>query len=436
MSEFKPQERILSLDAFRGLTIAAMVLVNNPGTWSAIYGPLRHAPWHGITPTDHIFPFFLFIVGVAIPVAFTKRLAESPKRELYRKILVRSAAIFASGWAISAIPFFVIAETTIPWPLKWLAVLAIVAALFFLYIRKFKIVAALVAVWAVIILGFYFSGWEVTPYNVAGMRIFGVLQRIAVCYLFASVIFINFGWKAQVIITAALLLGYWALMTLVPVPGCDVTSINDKACNLAAWLDRTVLTEAHIWRGGKVYDPEGILSSVPAIATTLIGVLTGSKLIAKGDAAEDEVRSSMQTAARMFFWGTILLALGWSWSLVFPLNKSLWTSSYAVYTGGLALLTLGVCYYLIDVLRYKRWAKPFIIFGVNALALFVFSGILARMLGIIQFADLSLQQWIYQTFFLTWLSPLNASLAYALSFIILWFFLMWLLYRRRVFIKI
>ena len=144
MSEFKPQERILSLDAFRGLTIAAMIPVNNPGTWSSIYGPLRHAEWHGITPTDYIFPFFLFIVGVAIPVAFTKRLAESPKQELYRKILFRSAAIFASGWAISAIPFFVIGETTIPWPLKWLAVLSIVAALFFLYIRKFKIVAALV----------------------------------------------------------------------------------------------------------------------------------------------------------------------------------------------------------------------------------------------------------------------------------------------------
>ena len=436
MSEFKPQERILSLDAFRGLTIAAMILVNNPGTWSSIYGPLRHAEWHGITPTDYIFPFFLFIVGVAIPVAFTKRLAESPKRELYRKILFRSAAIFASGWAISAIPFFVIGETTIPWPLKWLAVLSIVAALFFLYIRKFKIVAALVAVWAVIVFGFYFSGWEVTPYNVAGMRIFGVLQRIAICYLFASIIFLNFGWKAQVVITAVLLLGYWALMTLIPVPGCDIATINDKACNLAAWLDRTILTEAHIWRGGKVYDPEGILSSVPAIATTLIGVLTGSKLIANGEAADDESQTPMQRAARMFFWGTILLALGWSWSLVFPLNKSLWTSSYAVYTGGLALLTLGVCYYLIDVLRYKRWAKPFIVFGVNALALFVFSGIMARMFGIIKIGELSLQQWIYQTLFLTWLSPINASLAYALTFVLFWFVLMWLLYRRRIFIKI
>src|SRR5690606_25611434 len=146
--------------------------------------------WHGITPTDYIFPFFLFIVGVAIPVAFTKRLAESPRRDLYRKILFRSAAIFGRGLAIAAIPFFVLGETAVPEPLKGLAVLSIVAALFFLYIRKYRIFTALVAVWAVIVFGFYFSGWEVTPYNLAGMRIFGVLQRIAVCYLFASIIFL------------------------------------------------------------------------------------------------------------------------------------------------------------------------------------------------------------------------------------------------------
>jgi predicted acyltransferase len=281
MSDTTTQERIISLDAFRGMTIAAMVLVNNPGTWSAIYGPLRHAEWHGITPTDYIFPFFLFIVGVAIPVAFTKRLAETTKRALYRKIVFRFAAIFASGLAISAVPLFVINETAIPWPLKWLAVLAIVAALYFLYVRKFLIAFILIGVWALIVLGFYFGGWDVTPYNFAGMRIFGVLQRIAVCYLVASIIFLNFGWKAQVVITAVLLLAYWALMTLVPVPGCDVTTINDKACNLAAWLDRTILTENHIWRAGKVYDPEGILSTMPAIATTLIGVLTGKWLLQK-----------------------------------------------------------------------------------------------------------------------------------------------------------
>jgi predicted acyltransferase len=144
----------------------------------------------------------------------------------------------------------------------------------------------------------------------------------------------------------------------------------------------------------------------------------------------------LRKATGLFFAGTALLALGWTWSLAFPLNKALWTSSYAVYTGGLALLTLGVCYYLIDVLRYKRWAKPFVVFGVNALALFVFSGIMARMLGIIKVGDLSLQQWIFQNLFLTWASPLNASLAYAIAFIIFWFFLMWLLYRRRIFIKL
>src|SRR5690606_24017386 len=188
--------------------------------------------------------------------------------------------------------------------------------------------------------------------------------------------------------------------------------------------------ESHIWRAGKVYDPEGILSTVPAIATTLIGVLTGKWLLQKekGEGRKDKWEdvasintaeltshpgySALRTATGLFFAGTILLALGWAWSLVFPLNKSLWTSSYAVYTGGLALLTLGVCYYLIDVLRYKRWAKPFVVCGVNALALFVFSGIMARMLAIIKVGDLSLQQWIFQNLFLAWAAPQNASLAY------------------------
>jgi predicted acyltransferase len=456
MSATEHSNRLVSLDAFRGITIAGMVLVNNPGTWSAIYGPLKHAEWHGITPTDYVFPFFLFIVGVAIPIALQKRIDEGMTRGVYVKILSRSAAIFATGLAISALPLFVIGETTVPWPLKWLSALSIIAALYFLFVRKFKIAFALIGLWAVILGGAYLAGYTVMPYNFAGMRIPGVLQRIAVCYLIASIVFLHTSWRMQAAIGVALLLVYWLLMTAVPVPDCEAATINDKACNLAAWLDRTILTEAHIWRAGKVYDPEGILSTIPAIVTTLSGVLTGSWLtrptLRMGsppvaddvDAEQSEIqnpKAKIETALGIFFFGTVLLAVGWSWSLLFPLNKSLWTSSYVVYSSGLALLTLGVCYYLIEIRGYKRWAKPFVVFGVNALALFVFSGIMARILGIIRVAgpegkDISLQQWIFNNLFLSWAEPVNASLAYAVTFILFWLVLMWLLYRRRILIKV
>ena len=272
------------------------------------------------------------------------------------------------------------------------------------------------------------------------MRIPGVLQRIAVCYLVTSLIFIHTNWKQQIAISVALLLLYWIVMTIVPVPGCDVTTIDDKACNLAAWLDRSILTEAHMWRSAKVFDPEGILSTIPAIVTTLSGVLTGTWITRRTD--DRDSKFAFETVAGLFFAGTVLLAAGWSWSLVFPLNKSLWTSSYVFYTSGLALLTLACCYWLIDIKGYRRWAWPFAVFGVNALTLFVFSGIMARALGMIRLAgpeegkEISLQQWIFQNAFLSWASPINASLAYAVSFILLWLFLMWLLYRKGIYIKI
>lgn len=446
--------RLISLDVFRGLTIAGMVLVNNPGTWSAIYSPLEHAPWHGITPTDYIFPFFLFIVGVAIPIALGKRVKAGITRDVYFKIISRSFVIFVLGILISAIPFFSFSETQIPHFLKVLIVLGYSAALF-LYLWD-KPLAALItaAVTAAVVTGFWSAGYVVVPYNLATMRIPGVLQRIAVCYLIVSLIFLHTNWKQQAVIGVVLLLLYWLLMSVVPVPGCEITTVDDKACNLAAWLDRIILTEPHMWRQAKVFDPEGILSTMGAIATTISGVLTGTWLMRNDERGmmNDEERegedpkltvhhSSLHKALGLFFAGTVLLAAGWSWSLLFPLNKSLWTSSYVLYTSGLALLTLACCYYVIDILGYKRWAKPFVIFGVNALALFVFSGLMARLMGMIKLAgpegkDISLQGWIFNHIYLAVWSPINASLAYAISFILFWLFLMWLLYRRRIFIKV
>lgn len=448
----EPPNRLVSLDVFRGMTIAGMVLVNNPGTWSAIYGPLKHAEWHGITPTDYIFPFFLFIVGVAIPIALKKRMQNGVTHDLYFKIVQRAATIFALGLLMSMIPFFQFNDTTgIPYAIKILLVLSFSAALLLYLLEKKKAAAITAGASALVILGFYIAGANIVWYNFSTMRIPGVLQRIAICYLIVSIIFLHTNWKQQLAIAVGLLLIYWLLMTLVPVPGCDITTIDDKACNLAAWVDRTILTESHMWRSAKVFDPEGILSTIPAIVTTLSGVLAGSWITRSSknvDAGSEEKsaignpQSTIETAAGLFFAGTVLLAVGWWWSLLFPLNKSLWTSSYVAYTSGLALLTLGFCYWLIDIKGYKRWAWPFVVFGVNALALFVFSGIMARLLGMIRVAgpeegkDITLQQWIFNSAFLSWVSPINASLAYALCFILFWLFLMWLLYRKDVYLKV
>lgn len=375
----------MSLDVFRGITIAGMILVNNPGTWSAIYPPLEHAEWNGATPTDFIFPFFLFIVGVSITLALGKRVeAGGINRDVYLKIIKRAGLIFLLGLFLAAFPFYNFSKG------HWL--------------------------------------------DVSTLRIMGVLQRIAVCYLIAALIFLHTNWKQQAIIAVSLLLVYWALMTLIAVPGCELTTFNDKACNLAAYIDRTILTENHIWRQAKVYDPEGLLSTIPAIATTLAGVLTGHWLRRKIDDSEK--------VSAIFFFGIGLTAAGWIWNFWFPINKALWTSSYVFYMSGLALCFLGFCYWLIDIKNYKKWTKPFVIFGVNALALYVGSGIMARLLGIIKLSGgdagqtISLQEAIFNNVFLPVASPVNASLMFAISFILVWLFLMWLLYRKGIYIKV
>ncbi len=427
------------------MTIAGMVLVNNPGG-SPVYWPLDHAEWNGLTPTDWIFPFFLFIVGVSISISLGKRVTQKPDAQAYWKIVSRSATIYLLGAAISIIPFFQFQATDAPDAIKILVWLAFAAALYFLLLRNFKIAAAFVVVGLLGIAGLNLAGYNVVPYNYGTLRIFGVLQRIAVCYLVTSLIFLHTNWKQQVGIAVVLLLGYWLVMTVIPVPGCDITSISDKACNLAAYIDRSVLTENHIWRGGKVYDPEGILSTIPAIVTTISGVLTGRWLVSEPGAEAtgfppDANANSLNKVSGLFFFGVALLALGLIWNSYFPMNKALWTSSYVLATTGIALLTLGFCYWLIDIKGYRKWAKPFEIFGSNALALFVFTGIFARMIAAYRVtgADgqlISSQRWVVNHVYLPIWNPIDASLAFAISFILFWLFLMWLLYRKRIYIKV
>ena len=358
------------MDALRGLTVAAMVLVNNPGTWRAIYPPLRHAAWHGWTPTDVIFPFFVFIVGVAIPLALGPRLERGERSAVLRKVVRRSIVIFGLGIILNGFPW----------------------------------------------------------YDWATMRIPGVLQRIAVCYLAAAVIYLFTSTRAQAVFTAVLLVGYWLVMTLVPVPGYGAGDLG-PAGNLAAYIDRAVLGP-HIWHYAKVYDPEGILSTVPAIATALLGVLTGTAL--RGGRSTDVV------AGRLAIGGIAGIVAGELWGFWFPINKSLWTSSYVVLTAGLALIALALCYWLVEVRAYRRWAIPFAVLGVNALILFFLSTLVARLLSIIRVGaeGASLQTVLFDRVFAPLASPVNASLAFAVTYVIVWWAIMWMLDRWNIRVRV
>jgi len=360
--------RLLSLDVFRGITVAAMVLVNNPGTWRAVYGPLRHADWHGWTPTDLIFPFFLFIVGVAIPFGLGRRLEVGHARgQVVLRVLRRALVIFLLGLVLHA----------------------------------------------------------VSNPDLATIRIPGVLQRIAVCYLVASLAFLFGGWRFQLGLAAVALLGYWAALTLIPVPGFGAGDLG-KEGNLAAWIDRSVLG-THIWRVGRVYDPEGILSTIPAIATTLFGALTGQWL--RG------VSVSAAIAGRLLLSGVAAVVIGLVWGRWFPINKALWTSSYVAFTAGAALLGLAACYWLIEIRRSRWWTGPFRILGVNALAVFFLSTLLAILLARISIPGTdgrphSLQAIVFDALFAPWTSPAAASLAWAAANVVLWLVILWPFSRR------
>ena len=359
--------RLVSLDVFRGMTIAGMILVNNPGDWGAIYSPLEHASWHGWTPTDLVFPFFLFIVGVSITLALGRRATSTEnKRDLYVKIIRRTLIIFALGLVLGGFPY----------------------------------------------------------YDLNTIRIPGVLQRIAVCYLVASVIFLNTRWRTQAIIAAALLILYCVIMNYVPVPGFGAGNLGMEG-NLAAYVDRRVLG-GHTWK--PLYDPEGILSTIPAIATALCGVLTGHLLRSK--------RAALEKVSAMFVAGLAALVAGWVWGFWFPVNKALWTSSYVLVTAGMALQFLAFCYWLIDVKGYKSWAKPFLIFGSNALILYFLAELFSNIIGVVTLGGVDLKSWLYDSLYASWASPLNASLMFAISIVLLWLGVMTILYRKKIFIKV
>jgi len=363
--------RLVSLDAFRGLTIAGMVLVNQPGSWAYVYPPLAHAEWNGWTPTDLIFPYFLFIVGVAIPFSFARRLSEGAGRaDLMRHVARRSVILIALGLAMRAIPDF----------------------------------------------------------DFGDMRLAGVLQRIGLVYFAAAGSYVLLSQRARWVLAPTLLLGYWALMTLVPVPGYGAGDLSPDG-NLAAYLDR-ILMPGRLYQG--TWDPEGFLSTVPAVGTSLLGIFTGEWLRSRHDRTELTVGLLVN--------GVVLIGLGLLWNTAFPINKNLWSSSYVVFTAGTALLLFGALYWLIDVKgRRGPWETWMVVYGMNAIAVFVASGMLTKTLVRIRVGGAdgtSLYNWIYETLFRSWAGDYNGSLAFAVSYVLFWLGLMWLLHRRRIYIKI
>jgi predicted acyltransferase len=394
-----PRERLLALDAFRGLTIAGMLLVNNPGSWSAIYPPLEHAEWHGWTPTDLIFPFFLFIVGITTHLSLgTRREAGADERAIVAKIIRRGLTIVLLGLLLNAFPFY------------WWGKIAAIPSPTLL---------------------------QRIAYRFQHLRFLGVLQRIGFAYIAAALISLKTNRRQQIVTILAILIGYWIVMTLVPVPGTGtigafLLDYPDKT--LAAWTDRLILGPNHIWSISKTYDPEGPLSTLPAIATALCGVLAGRWIT-------DRQRTLGERVIGLYGAGSLLMVAGQLWSWVFPINKNLWTSSYVVFTAGFACLVLATCIWLIDMEQIRGWTKPFLIYGVNPMAAFVGSGLMARLIDSlikVPYAGkpTSLHQLTFAVGFEPFFAERFASLLWGLTFVAFWLGVLTILYRRKWILKV
>lgn len=374
----KRPDRLMSLDVLRGATIGAMILVNNPGDGYTSYMQLRHSEWNGWTFTDLVFPFFLFIVGVALAFSLRSRMQRGETRgKLLAHILWRGLLLFALGVFLNGFP---------------------------------------------------------NHYHLETLRFYGVLQRIAICYVISAVLELWVGWKSQIAVITVCLAGYWILMRYVPVPGFGIPGrdipLLDPDRNLVAWLDRKLLL-GHLYEGTR--DPEGLLSNIPAIATCLLGLLTGKWLRFQ--------RASGIKLGGMLAVGILSFAFGEIFNTWFPINKKLWTSSYVLLTAGLAILALAFCYWVLDVKRWRgRWTMPFLVFGMNSIAAYALSeaapGILDRFTLHAAHGRILLREYIYQHWIVPFVSPANASLLYALAYVFACWLVMLVLYRRRIFLKI
>lgn len=372
MSSIPPKtNRILSLDVFRGLTIVLMILVNSQGTRSP-YPLLEHASWNGCTLADIVFPCFLFIVGLSSAISLKNQIHQKSKLALYSGIVQRSLILFFVGVLLNAIPYH---------------------------------------------------------FNIETIRVYGILQRIAVCYLVCAIIYLNTTIKAQILIFWGVLLGYWFIMTQVPVPGYGANQLTIEG-NWVTYFDQMLFSPAHLFE--KVYDPEGFLSTIPSVATTLAGVLTGRLLLT--------TLSNKHKWYIMSITGCVFLLLGWFWGFSFPINKNLWTSSFVLWTGGWALIVFAWCFLIIDILGYTKWALPLKIFGMNALFAFILHVTLLKIQSMfylpLKNGNLdNLRAVIADHLFGSW-GTQNAALFYSIIFLFLNFLVVAFLYRYKIFIRI
>jgi predicted acyltransferase len=361
-------KRLISLDALRGFTIAAMVIVNDPGTWEHVYPPLRHAQWNGCTLTDLVFPFFLFIVGVSIALAYSKRLdAHVPMKSIYRKIIIRSVIIYLLGIILWLFPHFNLHE------IRWV----------------------------------------------------GVLQRIAVVFLICALLFLKTNWKQQAFIGAAILILYWIIVAYVPVPGTGKPDLSVPEKNWANYLD-TLILPGVMYR--KTWDPEGIMSTFPAIVTTIIGMLIGKMYLT--------IKDENKRLVWIFFAGFVMFLAGGLWNWFFPINKNLWTSSYVLYTGGLGTLGLASCILLVDMLGIKKWTFLGRVYGANAIATYVLADLFTVVFYRMKIGDSSLSAWFMKGMNSMGFDPRFGSMLYAVIYMLIIFIPALILYRRKIYIKV
>lgn len=382
------KQRLMSLDVFRGITIAGMIIVNNPGSWSHIYAPLEHAEWNGWTPTDLIFPFFLFIVGVSMHISFSRILASNQSlTPVYKKVLRRSALIFGIGLFLHLIPLHIT------------------------------------------------DGYNWFSDTLANVRIMGVLQRIAVVYLLTALLILHTKPRAQLLWGIGLLAVYWLGMKFIPFPvemknqTVIMSGVLEKETNLAAFIDNWLL-HGHTWLQGQWFhhDPEGLPSTIPAIVTALSGVFTGRWITSD--------KPGYEKVSGMYFAGALCLAVGSIMDLGFPINKYLWSPSYVIFMAGMSLIFLATCYYLIDIKQQRGWTRPFVVFGMNPLALYIFSAVFTRLTIVIRPGGTTLKGLVYDNLFSSWLNPVNASLAFALCYLALWYVVLAWMYNKKIFLKI
>ena len=421
-------QRFYALDVFRGATVCLMILVNNPGTWSHIYAPLKHAPWHGLTPTDLVFPFFLFAVGNALAFIMPK-LEAGGEAMFWKKVLKRSVLIFLIGLFLNWWPFVTEVNRVIEGTGEF---------------QKVTI----------------FKGFRWTDYTknkegeieevIKGVRILGVLQRIAICYFFASILIYYLKISKAFLVGLILLLAYWVL--------CYLGNPADPY-SLEGWfgtdIDKMILRVPHIYRGeGVPFDPEGLMSTIPAIVQVIFGYIVGDYIqkkskrieapqsIATGFEFEQPAVSSSgpyQMLTGLFVGGVAMIVTGFCWDMVFPINKKIWTSSYTVYTAGLATITIATMIYLIEYKNARGWlSKFFDVFGKNALFVFALSAFLPRTLALIKMGDgVNPWNWLYKKILIHVPgAPENGSLAYAICIITFMWLICWIMDKKRIYVKV